>query len=164
LAKEFISFKVGEGHSIFLWLDCWHPVGRLLDTYGFRIVYDTGSNLDARVSSVLIDGCWVCLSLGLISLWRFKAGCLMLLLGKETFRYGRLLEGSTPALKPGTVLGLSFRKLLGVMWSGFPWQSLDLRFSYGLFSGVLSLPMRECVVGVMRAILYADFVMGSKSL
>jgi len=56
LAKEFISFKVGEGHSIFLWLDCWHPAGRLLDTYGFRIVYDTGSNLDARVSSVLIDG------------------------------------------------------------------------------------------------------------
>jgi len=59
LAKEFISFKVGESHSIFLWLDCWHPTGRLLDTYGYRIVYDTGSNLDARVSSVLIDRRWV---------------------------------------------------------------------------------------------------------
>jgi hypothetical protein len=59
LVKEFISFKVGEGHSIFLWLDCWHPAGRLLDTYGYRIVYDTGSNLDARVSSILIDGRWV---------------------------------------------------------------------------------------------------------
>jgi len=59
LAKEFITFKVGEGHSIFLWLDCWHPAGRLLDTYGYHIVYDTGSNLDARVSSVLIDGRWV---------------------------------------------------------------------------------------------------------
>lgn len=58
LAKEFISFIVGEGHSIFLWLDCWHPAGRLLDTYGYRIVYDTGSNLDARVSSVLIDRHW----------------------------------------------------------------------------------------------------------
>jgi hypothetical protein len=104
------------------------------------------------------------LPLGLISLWRFRAGCLVLLLGKETFRYGRLLEGSTYALKPGTVLGLSLQKLLGVMWFDFPWQSHDMRLSYSLFSGVLSLPRRECGVGVLRATLYADFVMGDKSL
>jgi hypothetical protein len=58
VAKEFLIFKVGEGHSISLWFDNWHLVGRLLDTYGFCIVYDTGSNLDARVSSILIDGHW----------------------------------------------------------------------------------------------------------
>jgi hypothetical protein len=104
------------------------------------------------------------LLLGLISLWRFRAGCLILLLRKETFQYGRLLKGSTLALEPVTVLGLSLRKLLGVMWFGLTWQSLDMRLSYGLFSGVLSLPRRECVVGVLRETLYADSVMGGKSL
>jgi len=73
------------------------------------------------------------LLLGLISLWRFRAGCLMLLLRKETFQYGRLLKGSTLALEPVTVLGLSLRKLLGVMLFGLTWQSLDMRLSYGLF-------------------------------
>jgi hypothetical protein len=112
----------------------------------------------------LLMGAGFGLPLNLISLWRFRAGCLMLLLGKETFWYGRLLEGSTLVLKLGIVLGLSLQKLHGVMWSGFPWQSLNMRFSYGLFSRVLSLPRRECVVGVMRATLYADSVMGGKSL
>jgi hypothetical protein len=54
-AKKFISFKVGEGTSISLWFDLWHPAGRLLDTYVFRIVYDIGSILDARLSSVIKD-------------------------------------------------------------------------------------------------------------
>jgi hypothetical protein len=58
LLKKFISFKVGEGTSISLWFDLWHPAGRLLDTYGFRIVYDTGSSLDALLSSVIKDGKW----------------------------------------------------------------------------------------------------------
>jgi hypothetical protein len=49
---------VGEGHSISFWFELWHPAGRLLDTYGFHIAYDTGSSLDAQVSSVLIDGHW----------------------------------------------------------------------------------------------------------
>lgn len=88
----------------------------------------------------------------------------MLLLGKEIFRFRNLLEGSTPVLKPGIVFRRNLRKLLGVMWYGFHWQSLDMHFSYGLFSGELSLPRRECVVGVMRATLCVDSVMGGKNL
>lgn len=42
VAKQFLRFKVGDGSKIFLWLDSWHPNGRLLDTYGFRPVYDAG--------------------------------------------------------------------------------------------------------------------------
>ncbi|XP_062143871.1 uncharacterized protein LOC133851454 [Alnus glutinosa] len=57
-AKKFISFKVGEGTSLSLWFDLWHPAGRLLDTYVFRIVYDIGSSLDARLSSVIKDRKW----------------------------------------------------------------------------------------------------------
>jgi len=53
VAKEFLSFKVGKGHDISLWFDAWHPAGRLVDTYGFRIVYDSSIGIDAKLSAVL---------------------------------------------------------------------------------------------------------------
>lgn len=49
---------MGDGRSIHLWSDHWHPDGRLIDKYGFRIVYDTRSNREALLSSVLKDKCW----------------------------------------------------------------------------------------------------------
>jgi hypothetical protein len=58
LLKKFISFKVGEGTSISLWFDLWHPAGRLLDTYGFRIVYAIRRSLDAQLSFVIKNGKW----------------------------------------------------------------------------------------------------------
>lgn len=66
LAKQFLKFKIGDGSKVFLWLDSWHPDGCLLDVYGFRVVYDAssnlmlkaGSNLDAKVSSIVRDGEW----------------------------------------------------------------------------------------------------------
>lgn len=58
MAKKFLSFKVGEGTRIFMWLDCWHPDGYLLDRYGFRPVYDAGSCVDAKLSSIIQGGEW----------------------------------------------------------------------------------------------------------
>jgi hypothetical protein len=34
----------------------WHPVGILNENYGFRVIYNAQSNLDARLSTVLING------------------------------------------------------------------------------------------------------------
>jgi len=59
VAKEFLSFKVGKCHDISLWFDAWHPAGRLVDTYGFRIVYDSGIGIDAKLSAVLQNGNWI---------------------------------------------------------------------------------------------------------
>jgi hypothetical protein len=42
-AKDFLSFRVGDGRKIFLWFDSWHPAGYLFDQYGYRTVYDAGS-------------------------------------------------------------------------------------------------------------------------
>jgi hypothetical protein len=53
-----LSFKVGTGHNISLWFDAWHPDGRLIDTYGFWAVYDSGLSLNACVSTVLHEGSW----------------------------------------------------------------------------------------------------------
>jgi hypothetical protein len=43
---------------VFLWLDNWHLDGCLLDAYGFRTVYDAGSNLEAKVSSIIRNSDW----------------------------------------------------------------------------------------------------------
>jgi hypothetical protein len=39
-------------------MDNWHPFGALVEKFGFRIVYDSCSNLEAKLSSVLKDGIW----------------------------------------------------------------------------------------------------------
>ena len=41
-----------------MWVDHWHPAGVLLEKYGFRVVYDAHSRLEARLSSVLVNGGW----------------------------------------------------------------------------------------------------------
>jgi hypothetical protein len=58
VARDFIHFSVGEGNKIFLWLDLWHPDGILLAKYGFRPIYDAGSQINAKLSSVIRDHHW----------------------------------------------------------------------------------------------------------
>jgi hypothetical protein len=41
-----------------MWLDNWHPCGPLLEKYGFRIIYDSQSRIDAKLVSVLRNGDW----------------------------------------------------------------------------------------------------------
>jgi len=58
LAKQFLHFRIGDGSKVFFWLDNWHPDGCLLDVHGFRVVYDVGSHLEAKVSSIIRNGGW----------------------------------------------------------------------------------------------------------
>jgi hypothetical protein len=58
IAKKFLRFKVGDGTSIYLWLDCWHPDNILYDKYGYRVIYDSRSSMDAKLSSVLNGRNW----------------------------------------------------------------------------------------------------------
>jgi hypothetical protein len=58
IAKTFLSFNVGDGCKIFLWLDVWHPDGCLLDNYGHRVVYDAGSSIGAKLSTIIRNGDW----------------------------------------------------------------------------------------------------------
>ena len=59
-ARDLLSHEVGDGSTISLWHDRWHPNGVLYQTYGHRIVYDAASNLQAKVSSVIQnkEWCW----------------------------------------------------------------------------------------------------------
>ncbi|XP_062158796.1 uncharacterized protein LOC133866284 [Alnus glutinosa] len=49
---------VGDGSSIFLWFDNWHPAGCLFDTYGSRVMYDAGPSIGPMLSSIIRDGDW----------------------------------------------------------------------------------------------------------
>jgi hypothetical protein len=57
-AKDFLSFKVGDGKKIFLWFDSWHPAGYLFDRYGYRTVYDAGRDIGPKLSSIIRNGEW----------------------------------------------------------------------------------------------------------
>lgn len=49
---------MGDGKLINLWIHNWHPSGVLVERYGYRIVYDSKSRLDARLESVLRNENW----------------------------------------------------------------------------------------------------------
>jgi hypothetical protein len=57
-AHEHIKFEVGPGHSIHLWHDNWHLLGPLHERFGLRIIYDSQSTSEARVSSIIKNGEW----------------------------------------------------------------------------------------------------------
>jgi hypothetical protein len=59
-ARDLISYEVGDGSTIFLWHDRWHPNGVLYQVYGHKIVYEVASFLNAKVSNVLQnkEWCW----------------------------------------------------------------------------------------------------------
>jgi hypothetical protein len=55
VAKQFIKFKVGDGSSIFLCHDMWHPVDCLLDRYGHRVMYDASLSIGPKLSIIRRD-------------------------------------------------------------------------------------------------------------
>jgi hypothetical protein len=58
LARGFLKFEVGDGRNIHLWFDHWHPLRVLFDKFGYRVIYDSQSHLDAKVDSVFRNGVW----------------------------------------------------------------------------------------------------------
>ena len=45
---SFIKFEVGDGKTIFLWHDNWHPIGTLSLEFGYRVIY-AASKPEAKV-------------------------------------------------------------------------------------------------------------------
>ncbi|GFS30802.1 chloride channel B [Actinidia rufa] len=59
VASPMEKHITGDDPNTFLWFDNWHPLGPLTDAYRPRIVHNSGSNLNAKVSSIIKDGTWV---------------------------------------------------------------------------------------------------------
>lgn len=56
--RPLIKFEVGDGKLIHMWLENWHPHGTLFEKYGFRVIYDAHSRIEARLSTVMKNGVW----------------------------------------------------------------------------------------------------------
>ena len=57
-AQKFLKFEVGNGQAIHLWADWWHLECALYDRFGYRVIYDANSNINAKLSTVLRDSNW----------------------------------------------------------------------------------------------------------
>ncbi|XP_059434561.1 uncharacterized protein LOC132167566 [Corylus avellana] len=75
-AMKFLRFEVGDGRNIHLWLDLWHPNGILLEKYGFRVVYDAHSSVEAKLFYVIHNGEWFWRPARSEAWWIFKLGLL----------------------------------------------------------------------------------------
>lgn len=48
-----IRYKIGNGDYIFNWYDQWHDDGPLVKKFGLRIVYDTVSHPNSKLSDYM---------------------------------------------------------------------------------------------------------------
>lgn len=53
IAQPLLKWEVGEGQSIFLWLDNWHFLGPLFQKFGGRVVFHLGRSFTAKVASII---------------------------------------------------------------------------------------------------------------
>lgn len=58
VSQPLIQYKIGNGASTHLWLDNWHPLGRLYKRYGENVCSNIGRSSCARVPSIISDGAW----------------------------------------------------------------------------------------------------------
>lgn len=57
-ARDFIHYKVETGEHIYVWLENWHPDKVLYLRYGHHLVYDAGSKLETKFSSMIRGKEW----------------------------------------------------------------------------------------------------------
>ena len=58
IAREKIRYQVGDGSSISLWYDNWHPVGPLICKFGERIIRISGLGKEAKVEAIVEGSDW----------------------------------------------------------------------------------------------------------
>jgi hypothetical protein len=56
---DHIIYTAGTGENIFTWFDSWHGKGPLVKVFGPRIVYDTNSRLNSKLSDFIQNENWI---------------------------------------------------------------------------------------------------------
>ena len=58
-AIQFIRYVVGDGSSVYVWHDNWHPLGPLKTRFGARIIYDASSTEWAVMADYVDTTGWI---------------------------------------------------------------------------------------------------------
>lgn len=58
IGQDLMRWEVGNGQSVFLWLDHWQALGPLYEKYGESVVHNLGRSLFAKVASIIHEGTW----------------------------------------------------------------------------------------------------------
>ena len=131
--KKFLKFEVGNGDNIHMWLDLWHPAGILIKQYGFRVVYDVQSNIEAKLSFVICNEDWLWRPARSEALVDIQAKLSKVSLGqcdKPIWLFLRRV--SMLVLRLGKHLERRMQRLFGGRWFGFLWLFLNMPLSFGL--------------------------------
>lgn len=146
--KYFIQFKVGEGNNIHMWLDWWHPDAILYTRYGHSIVYDAGSKVETKLSSVLkgkLDQMrWLVFKAN--SLW-WSLEMLISLSGSYLKREPILVQ------KLGMLFVSRCHKLIGGIQFGFLWLFLGMLSFCGWLYEIAYQQERRCWNGDLKGML-----------
>lgn len=58
-AIHFIRYSVGNGSGVYICQDNWHFLSPLKNKFGSRIIYDTTSKENARMSNYVGNAGWI---------------------------------------------------------------------------------------------------------
>ena len=58
IIRPHLQHTIGNGRDTFLWFDYWLPSGPIHSQYGDRVIYDSGLQRYARVSSIIYEEHW----------------------------------------------------------------------------------------------------------
>jgi hypothetical protein len=156
-ARDLLTHEVGDGSTIFLWHDRWHPNGVLYQTYGHRVVYDAASNLHAKVSSVIHnkEWCWCpARSEDMVDIQRK----LSLIQIKESDKVVWALTATGIFNCAATWQHLRSKQIevLGGSWFGFVKLFLNTVLLDGWLLKIDYLLRIDCCFGVLMLILYVN--------
>jgi hypothetical protein len=113
--------KVGDGSSIFLWYDTWHPAGCLTEKYGFRTIYDAGHSIGPKLSSIIRNGEWLWKSARSDSLVEIQSRLPEIPIGNADIPVRKFSKGTFPCFESWNLLRLKF---LVVEWHRVVWFPL----------------------------------------
>jgi len=143
--REYVFNKIEIVPDIYLWMDNWHPMGVLVERFGFRIVYDSHSNLEAKLSTVLKDGIWC---------WRpAQSDDLVEIQSKLSEVQIGVVDNPIWTIAPSG----SYVSSAGGLWFGIPILYRSRLFFSGWFLRIGSLLGIDCCLGDLQGTLLVCF-------
>ncbi|KAJ9535362.1 hypothetical protein OSB04_un001524 [Centaurea solstitialis] len=128
--RENLVHSIGNGRSVFLWFDNWHPLGPLCQFISKRDLYEAKVDVKLKISDIVCDGIW----LWPVDLWNKFGGLLQLFQPalKENVRdkvMWKSQSGSVGDFSVAAVWDENFLHLEDKRWSKLVWFTQECEYS-----------------------------------